>query len=62
MATTTVQHAEPGREKLQPFVLPDTALRLRMRCVVTGKTQGELIDELVQAHLPPVTVAEQPEA
>ena len=63
MATHTLTHGEQGREKLQPWVLPETAMRLRVRCVMTGKTQGELIDELVLAHLPPVTAAEpQPEA
>ena len=55
MATNTTTQAEPVREKLQPFVLPETAVRLRVYAAVTGKSQGEVIDELA-ASLPAVTV------
>lgn len=55
MATTTITQAEPVREKLQPFVLPETAVKLRVHAAVTGKTQGEVIDELA-ASLPAVTM------
>ena len=41
------------RERLGPLVLPDTAARLRVWSAAAKKSQGELIDELVQAHLPP---------
>jgi hypothetical protein len=40
-------------------VRPDTALRLRVQTAVTGKTQGEIIDELVQSNLPPVNQSGQ---
>ena len=41
------------RERLNPFVLPETAQRVKIACVVQGKTQGEIIDDLVMSYLPP---------
>lgn len=50
----TVELAE--RERLNPFVLPDTARRVKIACATRGLTQGELIDELALRHLPAVPV------
>lgn len=52
--TQTVAQEKGDRKRLQPFVSPETATRLRVWSSVWGKSQGELIDQLVQAHLPPV--------
>jgi hypothetical protein len=48
----TVETVE--RERLNPFVLPDTARRVKIACATRGMTQGELIDEFAAQHLPPV--------
>ena len=54
--TATVAQTEPRRIKLQPVVLMETALSLRVHAAAKGVTQGELIDMLVGMYLPPVTV------
>ena len=49
---------QPERERLNPFVTPETAHRVKVACAVQNKTQGEVIDELVMRHLPPVPTTE----
>lgn len=50
--------SQPDRERLQPWVLLDTATRIRIASAITGKSHGEIIDELAQG-LPPVPAQEQ---
>jgi len=40
--------------RLNPWVRPETARRIYIACATRGKTQGEIIDEIVAAALPPV--------
>ena len=51
--------SQPERERLNPIVTQETAIRLKVMCAVRGLTMGELIDELASKHLPAVTI-EQP--
>jgi hypothetical protein len=52
--TPTVSQQKTERERIQPFVLQDTAARLRLWSVVRNMSQGELIDQMVQELLPPM--------
>ena len=54
--STLTQVDKAEREVIQPRVLPEAVKRLREYCGVTGKAQGEVIDELVLTHLPIVTL------
>lgn len=58
--THTLPQAErsPERERLNPFVLPETARLVKIHAAMRKMSQGELIDELAQRHLAAVTVAE----
>jgi hypothetical protein len=48
------------RERLNPLVLAETALKVRVHAAIRGMSQGELIDTLVKP-LPPITVGEVPD-
>jgi hypothetical protein len=52
-ATEKLAQPEADRERISPIVRTETALRLRIRAAVTGCTQGEILDALVMAYLPP---------
>ena len=56
LAMTQQTLSQPDRERLQPLVLADTATRIRIASAITGKSHGEVIDELVAQNLPPVPV------
>lgn len=52
MAQASVtQTDEAGRERLGPFVDPQTAEWLRVQTAIRRITQGEIIDELVTAEM-----------
>lgn len=49
--------SQPERERLNPFVLPETARLVKVHAAMRGLTQGELIDDLAKQHLAAVTVS-----
>jgi hypothetical protein len=51
--------SQPERERLNPLVLPETALKIRVHSALKGMSQGELLDMLVKP-LAPITIGEAP--